>query len=205
MRIALASVIALALLATRAPAQQEPARDDTTGADAGIAGILEAIRLPDAAEILRERGVPVDEIEAAIEGAREERVPPEDMTGVFTETAETVEENGPIANFGAFVQERLRAGLRGRDLAAAIRAEHARRGIGPGNRLESRGRPEGPPGQMGRDRSGRDSMPGMADTTARRGPPGQRGQRGRPDSTPRGQGQGSGGSTNGTRANGGQG
>ena len=37
---------------------------------------------------------------------------------------------GPSDNFGAFVQARLAAGLRGRELAAAIKAEHAARGKG---------------------------------------------------------------------------
>lgn len=202
-RRAVLILVALALVQHPAAAQEEPTAQEETGSTA----ILEAIRLPEIAEGLRERGVPVEEIEAAMRGAREGDVPPGEMTGVLEETAESVDETGPIENFGAFVQDRLAAGLRGRDLAEAIRTEHARRGIGQGRMLESRGRGAGgPPGQAGRDRMRPDSAMGpggmgpggmmgdsMADTAGRRGPPMGAGQRGgRPDSTPRGQGQGGG-------------
>lgn len=151
-------------------AAQEEAPPDTIG-------ILKAIRLPDLTEILRERGVPTEEIAAAIEGARRRGVPPGEMTGVLEETAESVERTGPIENFGAFVEEQLAAGLRGRELAEAIRAEHGRRGIGPGERLESRGRgsegegrrpPEADRRRGGRpdtlsDRRRRDTVPDTSD------------------------------------------
>lgn len=154
------------------------------------ASILQAIQLPDLAEILRERGVPTEEIEATMEGARQRGVPPGDMAGVLEETAEAVEQTGPIENFGAFVEQQLDAGLRGRELAEAIRAEHARSGIGPGERLESRGRGSegeaGPPPEAGRGRGMRGAVPAdtMADTTGRRGPSMDRSQRGRPDTLP---------------------
>ena len=218
--------------AERAAEQTQP-----TGEEAGEAmpSILRAIQLPNVAETLRERGVPVEQIEAAIEGARAQNLPPEEMATVFEETAETVDEHGPIEDFGGFVQQQLEAGLRGRDLAAAIRAEHARRGIGQGRALPPRGQGQrgrgdsvdrpgegqgGPPGARGRGsadtmRPGmmRDSMRGqgrmMADSAAeaagRRGPRGQRG--GTPDSMPnRGQGGGEGaGQGGGGQGGGGQG
>ena len=142
------------------------------------ASILQALDLPRVAEILRQRGVPTEEIEAAIESARQRAVPPEEMAGVMEETAETVDETGPIEGFGAFVQERLAEGLRGRELAEAIRAEHARRGIGPGNRLDRRGPPEGRgPGMRGE---------GMPDTMGPPGRPGMQGRRGGPPDSMRG-------------------
>lgn len=169
--------------------------------------ILRALRLPDIAEILRQRGVPTEEVETAIENAQQRDVAPAEMAGVMEETAETVDETGPIEGFGAFVQEQLEAGLRGRELAEAIRAEHARRGIGPGNRLDQRGgppedrgpgmRPErggppdsvrgGPPGERGGPpdsvRGGPPGQRGGPPDSARGGPPGERG--GPPDSVRR--------------------
>lgn len=150
-------------------------------------GILQAIQLPDLTEILRQRGVPTEEIAAAIEGARRRGVPPGEMTGVLEETAESVEQTGPIENFGAFVEQQLAAGLRGRELAEAIRAEHGRRGIGPGQRLESRGRGSAGEGMRPPEADRGRGMPGgvpadtMADTTGRRDPSVDRGRRGRPD------------------------
>lgn len=193
----------LALVWAWQPAVAQEAPPDTTG-------ILQTILLPRVSETLRERGVPIEEIEAAVMGAREQGVPAGETTDALQETAGAVEETGPIENFGAFVQEQLRSGLRGRELAEAIHAEHRRRGIGKGKKLESR---QGPPaeagqqgrgqsqGQAGRDTSARGGPPGVpgaeaaergrgqaqgragGDTTGRSGPPAGRGQRGeRPDS-----------------------
>lgn len=204
--LALAVVLPLSAQETETVAQDSTARPDSM--------ILRALRLPNVAEILRQRGVPVEQIEAAMEGARERTVPAGEMTNVMEETAESVEENGPIENFGAYVQEQLAAGLRGRELAQAIRAEHARRGIGKGRKLESRrGPPEGRgqgmqgrgkldstgrPGMQGRRGGPPDSMRGGPPDSARGGrpdsmggPPANRG--GRPDSTGRGNGRGRGG------------
>lgn len=121
----------LAWVATSA-AGQEAKRDSVD--------ILEVIRLPAVSETLRQSGIPPVEVKAAVDGAKAKGVPAGAISEVLRQTARTVEENGPIDNFGAFVQEQLAAGLRGRDLAAAIHAEHARRGIGKGKNPESRGR-----------------------------------------------------------------
>lgn len=170
--------LALAWAPSSVAAQEEVPTDS--------AGILQAIQLPDLAEILRERGVPTEEIAAAMEGARRRGVPPGEMTGVLEETAETVEQTGPIENFGAFVEQQLAAGLRGRELAEAIRAEHGRRGIGPGERLESRGRGSAGEGRRPPEAGRGRGMPAdtMADTTGRRDPSVDRGRGGRPDTLP---------------------
>jgi hypothetical protein len=47
---------------------------------------------------------------------------------LFETENKAIREHGPVDNFGAFVQRRLDEGLRGRDLADAIRAEHAAHG-----------------------------------------------------------------------------
>lgn len=170
--------LALAWAPSSVAAQEEVPSDSV--------GILQAIQLPDLAEILRERGVPTEEIEAAIEGARRRGVPPGEMTGVLEETAETVEQTGPIENFGAFVEEQLASGLRGRELAEAIRAEHGRRGIGPGERLESRGRGSAGEGRRPPEAGRGRGVPAdtMADTTGRRDPSVDRRRGGRPDTLP---------------------
>ncbi|MDT8368512.1 MAG: hypothetical protein RQ745_04855 [Longimicrobiales bacterium] len=110
--------------------------------------ILQTILLPKVSEELRESGVPVEEVETAVAAARQSGVSPGEATGVFGEAIKSVGENGPIENFGGFVRAQLERGLRGKELADAIRAEHAARGIGRGRKLDSdrpgRGR-GGPP------------------------------------------------------------
>lgn len=143
--------------------------------------ILQTISLPRVSEILREKGIPAEEVEEAVISARRRGLPPDETAVILEEAATSVDENGPIDNFGAFVQEQLDNGLRGRDLAAAIHAEHARRGIGKGRKLPGKGKDES--GQLrergpGPDASGR---PDTLDPARRRGP-GTAGRR-PPDST----------------------
>lgn len=115
-----------------------PAPATAQDAAAQASEILHSILLPRTSQILREAGVPDEEVESVIEAARRRRVPPQETQQVLEQTLESVREHGPVDNFGAFVQDQLAAGLRGRDLAAAIRAEHARRGIGKGKKLASK-------------------------------------------------------------------
>ncbi|MFO7892562.1 MAG: hypothetical protein R6U63_02410 [Longimicrobiales bacterium] len=189
-RMMLASLVLL-WAAQPAPAQETAADSQAVA----VAEILQAIQLPDVSEVLRERGVPMEEIEEMIDAARARGVTAGESTDVLEETAEAVEDTGPIENFGAFVQEQLQAGLRGRELAEAIRAEHRSRGIGQGNKLESRrGQGQGPPGQRGRGERGPDSAEGPGsrggpDSAAqgrgnRGGPPGERGRPPERDTTP---------------------
>ena len=89
-----------------------------------------ALRLPTIATDARQSGVPDDQVTGVLEQIRRRRLPAGDASRVMDEELRAVREGGPTNNFGAFVQSRLEAGLRGRELAEAIRAEHARRGIG---------------------------------------------------------------------------
>jgi hypothetical protein len=89
-----------------------------------------ALRLPTIATDARQSGVPDDQVTGVLEQIRRRRLPAGDASRVMDEELRAVREGGPTNNFGAFVQSRLDAGLRGRELAEAIRAEHARRGIG---------------------------------------------------------------------------
>lgn len=148
----LIALLATLAIATPLCAQEENSTEQdaqaeeeaSQGSVRAAADILRAILLPRTSEELREEGVPEEEVEAAIWSARQQGVPAAETQEVLEESRDAVRDNGPIDNFGAFVQTQLDAGLRGRDLAAAIHAEHARRGIGKGKKLESkRGRSSG--------------------------------------------------------------
>ena len=95
--------------------------------------ILKIIGLPGVAEKARESGVPDEDIRIILEEVTRRKLPPTEAETILLETSTAVRENGPVDNFGAFVQSKLREGLRGRDLAAAIHEEHRLRGKGKGH------------------------------------------------------------------------
>src|SRR4051812_18287316 len=91
--------------------------------------VLDAAQLPLAAAHARQAGVPDSAVRAAVAAMQNAKVRPGDAQEVLDEARREKSENGPVGNFGAVVQAKLQAGLRGRDLAAAIHAEHtAQRG-----------------------------------------------------------------------------
>lgn len=98
-----------------------------------VAQIIAAAELPVVAAQARNDGIAADQVRTAIEAMRRSRVRAADARVVLEEARNARREHGPVDNFGAFVQSRLDAGLRGRELAAAIRAEHVARGRGRGN------------------------------------------------------------------------
>lgn len=114
----------------------------TAGAQISVRDrIIGAIDLPRVVDSVRKRGgIPEDEIRIVIEDVRRRRIPASETRDVLDQTDAAIREHGPVDNFGAFVQSRLGAGLRGRALAQAIRQEHARRGIGKGNSRSTTGR-----------------------------------------------------------------
>jgi hypothetical protein len=129
-------LIALVAFVQPAGAQQsEPSVEATL-----IANVLS---LPFAAEAARRVGIPTGTIRDVLDSLRGRRVPAADAEQILRGEVEAVEKGGPRENFGAFVNAQLARGLRGRALADAIHAEHARRGIGQG-----RGR--GPDTEKGR-------------------------------------------------------
>ncbi len=70
-------------------------------------------------------------------------VPAEEAAGILEAESKAAAEHGPTDNFGAFVQAQLASGKRGRELAAAIRAEHQARGKGrPADAGRGRGNPD---------------------------------------------------------------
>ena len=94
--------------------------------------VRKASRLPRNAEEVRRKGVPDGEVRKALKAAKDKGVRAGEMADVTAEHSRAIDEHGPTDNFGAFVQGKLNEGLRGRELAAAIRAEHAARGKGKG-------------------------------------------------------------------------
>jgi hypothetical protein len=118
------------ILATAWPAAPVTAQESSGEA---VASVLQALLLPRTTQEARTLGVPESDIRAILVRARERRVPAADVTELFEHENRAIREHGPVDNFGAFVQRRLDEGLRGRDLAEAIRAEHAEHGKGKGH------------------------------------------------------------------------
>lgn len=125
-----------------------------------LESVLEAILLPAATQDARTLGVPEADVRSIFTTARERRLPPRTIREIFVESNNAIREHGPIDNFGAFVQQKLDQGLRGRDLGEAIRAEHAKRGVGKG---KVRGRSDEHPGAPGES----DDHDGKADETGK--------------------------------------
>ena len=121
----------------------QPARAQDTQPSAESSLIANILNLPLAVESARRAGIPSGTIWEVLDSLRRRRVPAADAEQILRGEVEAVEKGGPKENFGAFVNAQLALGLRGRELAASIHAEHARRGIGQG-----RGR--GPDAEKGR-------------------------------------------------------
>jgi hypothetical protein len=118
--------------------------------------ILAAAQLPVATSEARREGIGSAEIRAVLDGLRNSGVPAYEAIAVIDTSRAARREHGPVDNFGAFVQSQLAAGKRGRELAAAIRQEHARQGKGKAGR----GAPSDKPGDRGRGNRGRGGPPG---------------------------------------------
>jgi hypothetical protein len=112
--------------------------------------ILAAAQLPVVASEARREGVGNADVQAILDALVGSGVPAYQATAILDTTRAAHREHGRMDNFGAFVQSQLALGKRGRELAAAIRQEHARRGKGNSGRGTSndkpgrgRGRPPG--------------------------------------------------------------
>ena len=94
-----------------------------------------AIALPAAARELRAAGVPSREVARALDALATRSVPADEARSAILAATEATAARGPIDNLGAFVAAQLDAGVRGRALAAAIRAApSARPGAGQAQR-----------------------------------------------------------------------
>ncbi len=107
------------------------------------ASLLQILQLPRVTQDARQLGVADRDIRDMFDMARTNRLSTGDLTRLFEVENESIRQHGPVDNFGAFVQARLSQGLRGNDLAAAIRAEHAARGMGKGYVHGQSGHPGG--------------------------------------------------------------
>jgi hypothetical protein len=99
-----------------------------------IRRVLSAADLPVSADQARREGAPDGVLQQVLAAMRAADVPAHEAREVIDEERAAMREHGPVDNFGAFVQSKLDAGLRGRDLAGAIRAEHELRGAKRGER-----------------------------------------------------------------------
>ncbi len=97
---------------------------------AAMAAEIRAEDLPARAQALRDGGVDADEVRQALMAAMEARLSAAAAASLLDASLGPVQEHGPVPAFGAFIKEQLDAGLRGEELASAIQAEHAKRGIG---------------------------------------------------------------------------
>lgn len=155
-RTALAAMATALLSAPTAVVAQD---EETSTVQSTIEAILGAINLPQVVEEARQEGVSDSTLVTILDDMRRGRVPATEAEDVMEQEVEVIRAGGPVDNFGAFVQGALAAGLRGRDLAQAIRAEHRSRGIGVPERRPDRDRvrrggrgPTDPGGNPGRGR-----------------------------------------------------
>jgi hypothetical protein len=109
-------------------------------------GILWALRLPTLVTEARQAGVTEVMVREVLEEFQRRGLPADEAARVIREEVDAVHDGAPRNNFGGFVRLQLDAGLRGRALADAIRAEHRALGIGrpqgrepPGKDPKSRG------------------------------------------------------------------
>lgn len=149
---------------------------------AADSAVMRAMDLPQIFQRARTAGIPDSALRGMIDAMRRRGIPTEDAIPAVELEVEAVEAGGSKDNFGSFVRAQVESGLRGRELAAAIRAERQARGMGPG-RAERAGRPE----QAGArpEKGGRPE--GAGARPAKGGRPDSAGARpargGRPDST----------------------
>lgn len=134
------ALAALAVLAAPAGAQEQPSRDSR---------IWDILNLPQAVDEGRRAGIPSGSIWGVLDSLRRRGVPAADAGQIVRAEVDAVKTGAPPENFGKFVNAQLARGLRGRELAAAIHAEHARRGIGRG-----RDKPQTGGAETGRARGG---------------------------------------------------
>jgi hypothetical protein len=141
MRIVLSSILVALSVAWGIPRQSQ--------LPDWVRQVLVAAQLPVVTTSARQEGATSGEIRAILEAMRTAGVPAYQATALIDTARAARREYGPVDNFGAFVQAQLAAGKRGQELAAAIRAEHARQGKGNPARA-GKGRPpraHGTPGK----------------------------------------------------------
>ena len=163
MRQHLRAIVAIAALCSPAVAATTDAPQPDT------VRIAAALDLPRVAHDLRKRGVVDAEVGKALHAARDKGLRSDEAKEALEASAEAIDEHGHIDNFGDFVKSQLAEGLRGRELAAAIRAEHAANGKGKGHAKKPG---DGAGHAKGADKSGEHKRP--ADAGDKHGKPKRR-------------------------------
>jgi hypothetical protein len=128
--IATLAVAGSAVAQTAPPTPQGSPTERAAGAAQRGQDVVKMTKLPQKAQEVRDKGVPAPEMKEALEAARAKGVKAHEMADLTDEQSKAIDQHGRIENFGSFVKSKLNEGLRGRELAAAIREEHAKRGIG---------------------------------------------------------------------------
>ena len=122
-----------------------PPLEQTSDAEPAI---FQALMLPVLVTQARRAGVTEVVLNDVLEGLRRRGLPAAEATLVVGEEVAALRAGASKDTFGSFVQTQLDAGLRGRELAHAIRAEHLARGIGHGDsRQQHRRDTTGPAGR----------------------------------------------------------
>lgn len=118
------------LLAPVFPAQSAGAQQSRvpTAADSAI---LRSLEFPRIMQRARAAGAADSTLRGMLEIMRTRGLPAHDATAAVETEVEILEQGGNKDAFGQFVKSQVEAGLRGPALAASIRAERARRGMGP--------------------------------------------------------------------------
>lgn len=144
----LASILALAVASTALSAQgtSTPTPQQTRVPTAADSAVMRVLELPRILQRARAAGARDTTVQDLMDIIRRRGIPPEEAIPAIELEVETIEAGGNRDNFGAFVRAQVESGLRGRELAEAIRAEKQARGMGrpQGAGAQGRGgRPEG--------------------------------------------------------------
>jgi hypothetical protein len=137
-----------------------------------VTQVINAAQLPVSAAEARTEGVADSTVRAVLDAMKNANVPASEAKDMLDTARKVHKEHGPVDNFGAFVQSKLQAGLRGRELAAAIKAEHQARGKGhagqaKGKAGERGGKADTDTLQAGRGKAGRPDRPANPGTKGR--------------------------------------
>ena len=145
----------------------------------------QAIRLPRSAEDAREAGVDQEKVREVLKTGRDNGVSADEMKVILDTENSGLREGGNPENFGASVQAMKASGLRGRELADAIHAEQAARGMKKQERHRVRTHTEGDAqgkaagqGQGGKGQSGKGSGQGQSQGSGKGQGAGQGGSQG---------------------------
>ncbi len=130
--------------------------------------IVSAIRLPLAANAMREAGYDEADVKQALTAMHSKGVPADQANELLQRTAELASNGGKsVAGFGAFIERELAAGKRGRELGMAIKdaagqpaGADAHAGKGKGKGMGRAGKGGGKAGKGGKGRGGKGGRKG---------------------------------------------